>query len=1750
MRSQPNPKRVSRDRKHRPFVELLEERRLLATFTVTDTGDLAADTGSLRYAILKAQNGDAIQFDIPTTDPGYNGSTNSWTIAPAAALPTIAHGVDIDGTSQPGFAGQPLIVLNGASAGSTTNGLNVTATGSTVKGLVINGFGGSGIVIYAGGSSNLVQGNLIGTSADGTQAVGDGYAAISIQGGASSNTVGGVSSSARNILSANKDWGVVIFGTGTTNNLVEGNYVGTNEAGTAPLANGNGIGVYIPGNTIGGTTAGAGNLVSGNTQDGVYLDTLGGSTLMEGNSIGSNAAGTAAVANVEDGVRIDGSNNTIGGTAAGAGNTIVDNTLAGVVIYNATSTGNSIRGNSIFGNGSLGIDLGGNGVTPNHGNTPASGPNNLQNYPLVWSASPGTTTSVTLSFVSLPSSSYTLDFYASPQADPSGYGQGQTYLGSVSVTTDANGQVNPMPTFTLAAATVAGQWITATATDSSGDTSEFSNALQLSSQTLGTWTPLSNLAPSGTGTMLLLSDGTVMVQGNGVTNIWYSLAPDSTGSYAAGTWSQLASMSLQRLDYASNVLPDGRVFVVGGEYSGPSGGQNETPTGEIYDPVANTWTTIANFPQSEFGDDPTQLLPDGRVLAGYHSGPQTYIYDPNSNTWSFAADKLDSRSSEETWIKLPDDSILSYDISDNGHAERYVPSLNKWVATGLVPVSLSGSSVDSELGPAFLLPDGRAFFLGATGHTAFYTPSTDTWTAGPDIPGGLACADVPGAMMPDGRILFAAAPLISNGKFSGPTTLFEFDPTTNTYTNVTPTAYGLSGVSYPARMLVLPSGQVLLTNASDQLVLYTPNGSPNSAWKPQVSQIVNNGDGTFTLTGTQLNGISQGAGYGDDAEMDTNYPLIHLVSSSGQVFYARTYDWSSTGVATGSTPVSTLFTLPAGLPSGTYSLVVVASGIASAPTIFNADAVSTTTTVGASATTSVYGQQVTLTASVTPNSTSSFNPEGTVQFVIDGNNYGGPVTLSIGKASINDSALDTGSHTIAAIYDSSDGNFFGSSGTLSGGLTITQATLTVTADPESMPYGGPIPNLAFTITGFVNGDTTSVVSGSPTLSTTATSSSQLGNYPITVNVAGLSATNYNFTGQSGTLTVTQAVLTVTATNQSMTYGGSVPTLTDTITGFVNGDTGSVVSGSPVLSTMATSSSQAGKYPITVSVAGLSATDYSFAGQSGTLTVSKAALTVTAIDQSMTYGGSVPTLTDTITGFVNGDTSSVVSGMASLSTKATSASGVGPYPINVGQGTLTAANYAFSNLVGATLTISKATLTVTANNQSMTYGAAVPTLTDTITGFVNGDSVSAVSGTPGLNTTATSSSQLGNYPITVSVAGLSATNYSFTGQSGTLTVTKAVLTVTAGNQSMTYGGSVPTFTDTITGFVNGDTSSVVTGSPVLSTMATSSSQVGDYPIRVSVAGLSAANYLFTGQSGTLTVTKAALTVTANDQSMTYGNSLPTFTDTITGFVNGDTTNVVIGTASLTTTATSASGVGPYPITIGQGTLTAANYVFSNLVGATLTINAANLTVTANNKSMTYGNSLPTLTDTIIGFVNGDTASAVSGTASLTTTATSASGVGPHPITVGQGTLTAANYVFSDLVAGTLTINAANLTVTANKQSMTYGNSLPMLTDTITGFVNGDTTSAVIGTASLTTTATSASGVGQYPITVGQGTLTAANYVFTNLVGATLTITKATLTITANDASKVYGDPVPTLQYAVTGFVNGDTNSAVSGTPSLT
>jgi hypothetical protein len=467
--------------------------------------------------------------------------------------------------------------------------------------------------------------------------------------------------------------------------------------------------------------------------------------------------------------------------------------------------------------------------------------------------------------------------------------------------------------------------------------------------TAGTWSTVTAAVPGGDGAQsgVVLTDGTIMVHGGaGIASAsWYKLTPSSTGSYTAGTWSTLASSHVARLDTATEVLQNGEVWNIGGEYSGASSAATFTNTGEIYNPTTNVWTNIANFPQTEFGDDPSELLPNGQILAGYISGPQTYIYNPSVNTWTPTGIKLrNDHSDEESWVTLPDQSILSYDVfssisTGTPAAQRYIPSTGTWVDAGTPPAELSAASVGYELGPAMMLPDGRAFFAGGINATAYYTPSTGTWAAGPNMPsvGGvpLCMADAPGAVLPDGNLLLLMSPqggLVGGAyNFPSPSYVFELNPKLNVYTNVTPNLsnFNLDSPSYAATMLVLPTGQVAVLGDQGVVAVYTENGDPVASAAPVISDFTYTGStGVYTLSGTNLNGVDEGANYGDDNEMSSNYPLLRLTDASGVVTYARTTNWSLTGIDQGAETAT--ITLPRTDTAGAYLVQAVANGVASA----------------------------------------------------------------------------------------------------------------------------------------------------------------------------------------------------------------------------------------------------------------------------------------------------------------------------------------------------------------------------------------------------------------------------------------------------------------------------------------------------------------------------------------------------------------------------------------------------------------------------------------------------------------------------------------------------------------------------------------------------------------------------------------------------------------------------------------------------
>jgi len=498
------------------------------------------------------------------------------------------------------------------------------------------------------------------------------------------------------------------------------------------------------------------------------------------------------------------------------------------------------------------------------------------------------------------------------------------------------------------------------------------------------WTGLTNPFPSGFAQhCLLLTDGTVMCHESG-TNRWHRLKPDINGSYQNGSWDvpgfTVANMPngtdtttlgggcapcvYAPLFFASAVLPDGRVVVIGGEYN--TNGQTWTNIGFLYDPVTNTWSSQLTVPATftgtnglgteGIGDAQSIILPNGTMLLATTSGTDIASFNPATLTFTaLAPTGKDDSNDEENWNILPNGRVLTVDSRIRQRSEVYNPATNAWEAAVDTGVNLAdigaGTANSVEVGPGVLRPDGTIIYFSGTnsGLNSVYDTNTGAWTAtaaSGNFPvsgaGHFAVADGPATLLPNGNVLVMASPVLTTGVFNTPSHFYEFDGANLTQVADSPNA--ASFTSYQGRFLLLPTGEVLLIaydqNATADLQLYSNGGSPQNAWRPVITSAPANvnGGNTYGISGKLFNGFSEGASYGDDAQMSTNYPLVRITNhATGHVFYARTHDHSRMGVEpVGSNEiVTTQFDAPAGMESGASDLVVIANGIASQPIVIN-----------------------------------------------------------------------------------------------------------------------------------------------------------------------------------------------------------------------------------------------------------------------------------------------------------------------------------------------------------------------------------------------------------------------------------------------------------------------------------------------------------------------------------------------------------------------------------------------------------------------------------------------------------------------------------------------------------------------------------------------------------------------------------------------------------------------------------------------
>ena len=456
------------------------------------------------------------------------------------------------------------------------------------------------------------------------------------------------------------------------------------------------------------------------------------------------------------------------------------------------------------------------------------------------------------------------------------------------------------------------------------------------------WQPLNHPPSAPIGAIALLTDGTVLLheEQDSTPQKWYKLTPDNTGSYVNGTITPIASTASNYgpFYFGSVVLPDGRYIIEGGEYN--LGSAVWTNMGAIYDPVKNKWTPV-NPPAgwNMIGDAQAILLANGTYTqADCCEGVNQAYFIPKTLKWTNLTNTgKDDRFDEEGWGLLPNGDILTVDAIDAPNSEVFNPTTKKWTSAGSTIVRLEDPG-SQEVGPLVLMPNATVFAAGAApagtaGHTSIYNTGTKKWKPGPDFPKvngvALACDDAPSAVEINGNVIVMTAPPV----FGTGAVFFEWNGTKLTKIAGPPNA-ATDGAFY-GHFLELPSGQLLFSDFSTDLEVFTPKGTFKSAWEPKITSVpttLTHGK-SYVVKGTQFSGYTNGAAYGDDFQDSTNYALVRITNTASKhVVYAKTTNPSSFGVQTGSLVESTNFTVPASIETGASTLQVVTNGIPSVPT--------------------------------------------------------------------------------------------------------------------------------------------------------------------------------------------------------------------------------------------------------------------------------------------------------------------------------------------------------------------------------------------------------------------------------------------------------------------------------------------------------------------------------------------------------------------------------------------------------------------------------------------------------------------------------------------------------------------------------------------------------------------------------------------------------------------------------------------------
>ena len=707
--------------------------------------------------------------DVPGSGPGNVISGNSADgISPDIGVQVIGNLVGTDQSGTQALGNGTVSVGGGIHMSGDATGLVIGGTDPLAKN-VIAGNPNVG-VWFEGGNNGVLIGNFVGLDVSGTHAIPQKVGIVA-------TGVLGVQITGNVVAGSQLDQ--VEIGLTTSGISIKGNLIGTDRTGSAiaigdiPASSGIKVSGTATGLQIGGAAAGEGNVVSGSNQDGIVLSgaSITGA-IVQGNRIGTDATGFGDVGNTRDGLVVDqGQDITIGGTTLGTGNTIAYNDRYGVRVVGATAARVSIRGNSIFANTNLGIDLGGDGVTLNSANT--NGPNGFTHFPVLSAGTVGPQTHVVGTLSAITNTTYAIDFFASDTANPSGFGGGQIYLGSTSVTTNGSGQASF--DIVLPVETGADQVITMTATDAAGNTSEFSQVRRSNATPFLDAGDLNltgvSVSPTISITQTDAKTGDQIVSGSSAFGDGAQITVH--GSFTDGTAGNLYTAVIDWADGSQTTLPVTSGVAFSASHTYPAGvdstfvptvqllltqttlGTPVTLRGEFEDAdLADTHTVTVNW-----GDGTTSTVANASL-----------VWHTDTQLWSFQVPHAFADSSSAVTVTVADQAGASASASIDVNIGTVAPTF-----------SLAGSA--SEGGP------GSVSFSVLSGNAAGYTYSFDFNNDGvfEVVNSASLSAAIPASYIPDGPAI-----LVVHGQVTDKHGVSTDYPADVAIANVAPTLSGLT----------------------------------------------------------------------------------------------------------------------------------------------------------------------------------------------------------------------------------------------------------------------------------------------------------------------------------------------------------------------------------------------------------------------------------------------------------------------------------------------------------------------------------------------------------------------------------------------------------------------------------------------------------------------------------------------------------------------------------------------------------------------------------------------------------------------------------------------------------------------------------------------------------------------------------------------------------------------------------------------